>query len=560
MAKDGEGADQSLLDHGTDAPSSTPGPPTHSRVKKDVRKIGYVEWLTTSYSKPYDPATDDFWWVDRAAPSSDGGEPPRCWLADLYVFPNWSLFSHYFNIGIALAFLATPVSYYLVETLNASAAVTNTYAAATYLPWCLKIFFGLQSDLYPVFGMHRRSYYAIGWIIFVVSNVWLMALGEPSIAATLILSFTMTMGALLSDTVADAIILECSKFERPSDKGRMRTHGYLVRQAGSTLGSALGAVVYNGKIDGGNWNWGLTISQCFGVQSLLVIATLLPLMPFMYEIAPRADQVNRTARELWGEMWNFVSLDGVWIPMMYLYFYNFCYISNPAWYNFLFDGLNFSNWDVGVLTFIGSLMSVAGLYMYEHFFFQSAWRFLYIWTTFVSACFSMMQICLVTGHTFGMPDMVFATGDTSLQTFVQTLTFMPMCIMFFALIPEGTEGTTYALISTWQNVAAEVGYDLGTLLDCVVNVSNTALEKGHNTGMLKLTIITSLIQAAPILMIFWSYKGVRFLPDSIVETKAQTSPSKTSQFGAGLFMCLFFGSIFASMAEAVWVIVYPNSC
>ena len=52
-------------------------------------------------------------------------------------------------------------------------------------------------------------------------------------------------------------------------------------QAGSTLGSALGAVVYNGKIDGGNWNWGLTISQCFGVQSLLVIATLLPLIPFM---------------------------------------------------------------------------------------------------------------------------------------------------------------------------------------------------------------------------------------------------------------------------------------
>ena len=52
----------------------------------------------------------------------------------------------------------------------------------------------------------------------------------------------------------------------------------------------------------------------------------------------------------------------------------------------------------------------------------------------------------------------------------------------------------------------QVGYDLGTLLDCVVNVSNTALEKGHNTGMLKLTIITSLIQAAPILMIFWSYK------------------------------------------------------
>ena len=26
----------------------------------------------------------------------------------------------------------------------------------------------------------------------------------------------------------------------------------------------------------------------------------------------------------------------VWIPMMYLYLYNFCYISNPAWYNFMY--------------------------------------------------------------------------------------------------------------------------------------------------------------------------------------------------------------------------------
>ena len=36
---------------------------------------------------------------------------------------------------------------------------------------------------------------------------------------------------------------------------------------------------------------------------------------------------------------------------------------------------------------------------------------------------AVTQICLVTGHTFGMPDMVFATGDTSLQTFVQVRFF-----------------------------------------------------------------------------------------------------------------------------------------
>ena len=52
--------------------------------------------------------------------------------------------------GLALNFLSTPVSYYLVDSLDASAAVTNTYAALTYLPWCLKVFFGLFTDSVPI--------------------------------------------------------------------------------------------------------------------------------------------------------------------------------------------------------------------------------------------------------------------------------------------------------------------------------------------------------------------------------------------------------------------------
>jgi len=259
-------------------------------------------------------------------------------------------------------------------------------------------------------------------------------------------------------------------------------------------------------------------------------------------------------------MWTFVSMDGVWILMMYLYVFNFCYISNPAWYNFLYLGLDFSDFQVGVLYAIGSLLSCFGLYAYEKYFFQSRWRSLYLWTTFVSAGFSLLQVCLVTGQTLGIPDMFFATGDTSMQDFVQTIAWMPMCIMFFALIPEGTEGTTYALLSTWQNVAYEVGYDLGTVLDCFVNVSDAAIEAGHNTGLLKLTIITSLVQFSPILLIYCTYRGVRLLPDSIAETTSQTSPSKTSWWGAALFMSLFFGSIVASVFEAVYVIYVPDAC
>ena len=110
-----------------------------------AKKIGWRQWYTTMYRTPYDPAARSAFYYNP--------EDPAAWIADLYAFPNWSLLSHYINIGIALAFISTPVVTYLVETANASAAQVNTYSAVTYLPWCLKIFFGLQSDLVPLFGI-----------------------------------------------------------------------------------------------------------------------------------------------------------------------------------------------------------------------------------------------------------------------------------------------------------------------------------------------------------------------------------------------------------------------
>ena len=423
----------------------------HTKPKRSFRPRVWLRWVATDYREPFDPERDweQFWYRDEVQ-WRDGRGWRFSWLADLYAPPNWSLASHYFNTGVALNLLATPVSFYLVESLNASAAVTNTYAALTYLPWCLKVFFGLQSDLVPVFGMHRRFYYALGWVVFFLCNCELWREGEPGIAATLLLSFVMTMGCLMSDTVADAIILECTTTgEKVSDTGRMRTHAYLVRQVGSTLGSLLGAVIYNSRADGGDWAWGLTIAQCFALQALVVALTIFPLVPFMYELPVR---IRGDAASLWRDMWDFVSNDGVWVPLLYLYFYNLCYVSNPAWYNFLYDGLDFSNFAVGMLYTVGSLLSVLGLWVYEKLFFKTAWRPLYLWVTVISAGFSLLQVLLVTGNTFGVPDIFFATGDLSLQDFVQMLTFIPMCVMFFAMIPAGTEGTAYAMLSTWQNV------------------------------------------------------------------------------------------------------------
>ena len=49
------------------------------------------------------------------------------------------------------------------------------------------------------------------------------------------------------------------------------------------------------------------------------LATLVTLVPFMYEIALPKEASLRSSADIWREMFQFISHDGVYIPMFYLY-------------------------------------------------------------------------------------------------------------------------------------------------------------------------------------------------------------------------------------------------
>lgn len=49
---------------------------------------------------------------------------------------------------------------------------------------------------------------------------------------------------------------------------------------------------------------------------------------------------------------------------------------------------------------------------------------------------------------FGVGDLAFALGDDALGEFVMAIQFLPVCQMYITMCPEGTEGTTYAILTT----------------------------------------------------------------------------------------------------------------
>src|SRR4051812_47517391 len=111
----------------------------------------------------------------------------------------------------------------------------------------------------------------------------------------------------------------------------------------------------------------------------------------------------------------------------------------------------------------------------------------------------------------GIPDLLFAVGDSAITLFIQGISFLPLCIMvcitflkdsvglhdyllsllqYMLLCPEGSEGVTYALLSTMNNLASAMSSDIGTGLTLLFDVSNDTLQSGDYSGVLKLVVLT----------------------------------------------------------------------
>lgn len=164
----------------------------------------------------------------------------RARLTDMWALPNLALLLSYFAIGFAMTFTGTPLTAYVVTELNAPAAQLNIAGTMLALPWSFKVglvgdvcvydggpkndghtiaraggatrprnlntqnkinthktachahtntqvLYGLLSDCVPIRGKRRKPYLIIGWSLFVFCNLFLCALGRPSLNALIAL-------------------------------------------------------------------------------------------------------------------------------------------------------------------------------------------------------------------------------------------------------------------------------------------------------------------------------------------------------------------------------------
>jgi len=232
-----------------------------------------------------------------------------------YTWENSGISLSYFDVGIAIYFLGTPISYYLIDTLDVSSTSYSAYATLVSLPWCLKFIFGMISDGAPIFGYRRKSWLIIGWLLFVGISFFLASLGQPDLTYTAVFMFLMTCSYLLSDVCTDCLCVERARHESEELKGTLQTNGYTIRAFGCVIGAILGTLLYNTS----SWGWGLTIAQLFALNALIPMTGVLPAAWGLDELA--ATGAAPTFLEQCNSIWTTLQLRAVWWPMIFIYTY-----------------------------------------------------------------------------------------------------------------------------------------------------------------------------------------------------------------------------------------------
>jgi MFS family permease len=428
--------------------------------------------------------------------SGKGGQIPP-WLKDVSSLPNLAIFMSYFCIGVALQLLRTPLIVYFIADLGATPAEVNVLFTVMAVPWCFKVIYGFLSDCLPISGLRRKPYFMSGWLIYIVANLLLMINPFPSIQMCILLVFIQTAGYMLADVMTDALIVERSRYETQDERGTLQSKGYIIRFFGSTIAATIGALVYNKDV----WQWYLPMRLVFFINAAFPIVLLLPFVPYLLELETHCQPKN-----FWlqcQDLFHTSQLRAVWQPMTFVYVYNALQLTNAAWMNFLVEGLHFSAWQIGIVSIAGSIMAWLGIMTYERFFFASNWRIVYFWCTTLASTIALGQLILVFGwnQRLGIPDIWFSMGDDVLVEFVIAVQFLPMCIMYLGLCPPGSEGTTYAMLTTWSNLAGSLAFDISTALTVVWDVSSETIAAGNYDGVWKLTLLCGLVGPMPLVLL-----------------------------------------------------------
>uniref|UniRef100_K3X921 Major facilitator superfamily (MFS) profile domain-containing protein n=1 Tax=Globisporangium ultimum (strain ATCC 200006 / CBS 805.95 / DAOM BR144) TaxID=431595 RepID=K3X921_GLOUD len=414
------------------------------------------------------------------------GKPP-----EMFSRESFGLLSQFAAVGLVSGVLPGVIYPVLQGYLNAEGTIVVSATLLVQLPWSFKVFFGILSDCFPVFGYRRRPYMLFGWVSCCIMLFYMAGLyvpppyyGDPSMhfsepdewteaqQATInknapdaagqyvVPMMLAAFGYLIAEVAADAMVVEHAQREPLATRGQIQAAIHSVRMGFNAIGGLVVAVAFNGVQYGGHFDFSLTFPQ----MMLILGIFCLPLIPITW-VFLHEDKVAEVRFSVYiRRFWEVIQQRAVYQIAAYKFFSgvfnNFNIVSSS---NIKFHWVHATPFNSSIMVIVGTLVYAVTLGLTGKFGLQWNWRVSIATTVILGVIIDGFMTMLTTWDI--IRNQWFWLGVPIVGYVPDGVRFIVANYVVVELIETGYEGALYGLLTTTSNLATPFGRTAAKLIN-----------------------------------------------------------------------------------------------
>ncbi|TMW59212.1 hypothetical protein Poli38472_007357 [Pythium oligandrum] len=495
---------------------------------------------------------------------------------------SFGLLAQYAVVGLIYGALPGTIYPFMVNYLNVQGNEAVAARTLVSIPWSFKVFYGFLTDCFPIFGYRRRPYMILGWsiclgmlVIMACTPIGKPYYGDPSLRkikpelytaenrATLnlsaqgeggkyvVLMMCASVGYLMSDVAADAVVVEFAQREPEAIRGRTQTAIYTVRTVFMVLANILSAFTFNGYDYGGDYSFTLSFPQ-FMLCLAIVTAPILPITWFtIREERYESPGFYNYLSEFWSVLQTRAVIQVIAYKFFAGLFQNFTFVAMDPMQTYWAD-VSPRNEKIANIFLLG-VMALTLVFTGRY---GLHWNWRLITALTMIAMVVMDAVCMFFFTWNVWRNQYFWLGIPVLEQLPYGVQFIVSTYVVVELAAMGHEGAIYGLLTTVSNLSDPFARTLTKNVNAAFDITNEAIQNDTTEVRKNISATLMIMYGMRLLSLIW----LPLLPPQKKATQLLRAHGGTSRtLGLATVMYIAFAMVW-SVATNLMSMFPTTSC
>ncbi|KAH9157598.1 hypothetical protein LEN26_003175, partial [Aphanomyces euteiches] len=499
-----------------------------------------------------------------------------------------ALFTQYAAIGVIYGLI--PALQYPIfnNYLKLEGYQTTSYGQLVTLGWSFKVFFGMLSDCFPIFGYRRKSWMLIGWTVTMVclAVMAFSSLGDPYCniekaiddghpracskvysktndtdkvyfnldapnqgTMFILLSVLVSFGYVLADCAADAMVVEYAQREPIAIRGRVQTAIYTVRTLFEIIANVVTGFGLNSPNYGGEFAYSMAPNVPYGICLAPCVVVVLSTIFLMQEKKSK----GKPFLEYIDMFWNLLQQRAMWQICAFRFINSvFQGIGSTAGSPMYNTWANVSPLNDALSTILGGAIYSAILIVVGRWGLHWNWRY-------AIAAGSIGVICIDAPINFitiwdVLRNQWFYNGVGLADNIPAGVRFIVATYCAVEIADVGNEGATYGLITTVSNLASPFASVIYKVIDSHFKLSQDDITDDTNEVRWDVSYSYFIAYGSKLFALVWLF----MLPPQRLPLQELKRTGGKSKIAGALLIILFIACLAFSVTSSIMAI-YPST-